>query len=44
MLPDQDGCVRVNANVAGEVEIRGLVGQVIYAGQILATFFEGSVL
>ena len=36
MLPDQDGCLRVNANVAGEVEIRGSVGQVAYAGQILA--------
>ena len=36
MLPDREGQVRVRANVAGEVEIRAEVGQVIVFGQILA--------
>jgi len=36
MLPDREGQVRVRANVAGEVEIRASVGQVIVFGQILA--------
>ena len=36
MLPSRDGQVRVRANVAGEVEIRAAVGQIIPFGQILA--------
>jgi biotin carboxyl carrier protein len=36
MLPDRDGCVRVRANIAGEVEIRATVGQLVYSGQSLA--------
>ena len=36
MLPGRDGQVRVRANVAGEVEIRATVGQIIAVGQILA--------
>lgn len=36
MLPSRDGQVRVRANVAGEVEIRASVGQMIPFGQILA--------
>jgi biotin carboxyl carrier protein len=36
MLPDRDGQVRIRANVAGAVEIRASVGQVIVFGQILA--------
>lgn len=36
MLPDREGQVRVRANVAGEVEIRAVLGQVIVFGQILA--------
>jgi biotin carboxyl carrier protein len=36
MLPDKDGCIRIRANVGGEVDIRAEVGQLAYAGQILA--------
>ena len=36
MLPSRDGQVRVRANVAGEVESRAAVGQIIPFGQILA--------
>lgn len=36
MLPDRDGRVRVRSNLAGEVEIRAAVGQVIAVGQALA--------
>ena len=36
MLPDREGCVRVRSNIAGEVEIRATVGQLIYSGQSLA--------
>jgi biotin carboxyl carrier protein len=36
MLPDKDGYIRIRANVAGEVDIRAKIGQLAYAGQILA--------
>lgn len=36
MLPDSMGRVRIRANIAGEVEIRADVGQLIYSGQLLA--------
>ena len=36
MLPDSMGRVRIRANIAGEVEIRAEVGQLIYSGQLLA--------
>ncbi len=36
MLPDKDGCVRVRANIGGEVEIKATVGQLFYSGQALA--------
>ena len=36
MLAGRDGQVRVRANVAGEVEIRAAVGELIAFGQILA--------
>ena len=36
MLPDSMGRVRIRANIAGEVEIRAEVGQLIYSGKILA--------
>lgn len=36
MLPDSMGNVRIRANIAGEVEIRAEVGQLIYSGQLLA--------
>lgn len=42
MLPDKDGCIRIRANVDGEVDIRAQVGQLAYAGQILAVI-EGDL-
>ena len=36
MLTSRDGLVKVRANIAGEVEIRAKVGQMIAPGQILA--------
>ena len=34
--PTSEGYLRVNANVAGEVEIRVRAGQAVYGGQVLA--------
>jgi len=42
MLPDKDGRIRIRANVDGEVDIRAEVGQLAYAGQILAVI-EGDL-
>ena len=42
MLPDKDGYIRIRANVAGEVDIRAEIGQLAYAGQILAVI-EGDL-
>jgi len=36
MLADRDGCVRIRANLSGEVEICVEVGQSVYSGQQLA--------
>jgi biotin carboxyl carrier protein len=36
VLPNRDGRVRIRTNLAGEVEIRPTVGQLICSGQILA--------
>ena len=35
------GNVRIRANIAGEVEIRAEVGQLIYSGQLLLAVVEG---
>jgi biotin carboxyl carrier protein len=36
MLPNSEGLVRVRSNIAGEVEIRAAVGQVVWMGQSMA--------
>jgi hypothetical protein len=36
MIPDKDGRLKIRANIAGDVEIRAQIGQIIAPRQILA--------